>query len=71
MSAPTHVTVMYVADLRARQVVWPDWMATACEGRDRVTVTTAVTPFGEYVVAIEPAPEDDDEPVVDVAALAV
>ena len=46
-----------VAAVKARQVIWPDWMAQATEGladTDLVTTYTDVTGFGNYLMAIKP-----------------
>ena len=47
-------------NVKARQVIWVDWMREATKGlteADRVEVTTHHTPFGNYVIGIKPVTE--------------
>jgi len=46
-----------LASLKARQVIWPDWMEKATAGladASLVEVTTQHTPFGDYCLGISP-----------------
>lgn len=46
-----------VAAVKARQVVWTEWMSQAVEGlADNALVRTSIKrePFGSYLMAIEP-----------------
>lgn len=51
------LTIMSVSALQSRQAIWPEWMAKATEGlqsHDLVEVEYDNTPFGRYVMKIEP-----------------
>lgn len=53
-----------LGDVMARQSVQPAWMRALMDSHGpaaRVVVTTKVTPFGNFVVSIEPEPYDPCE----------
>lgn len=55
---PYRVTIEPLRDVKARQVVWTDADKRATAGLadgDMVRTYTQVTPFGSYLIAVEPA----------------
>jgi hypothetical protein len=57
-TAPYTVKVEQLKAVKARQAIWTDADKKATEGlsdEDMVTTYTQVTPFGRYLIAIEPA----------------
>jgi hypothetical protein len=58
MANDTHITIEPLHAVKARQAVWAAWMQESTVGLDDdalVSTTTKVTPFGNYLLAVEPA----------------
>lgn len=47
-------TTQTPAELRETNPAFPQWMRDACEDAELVRVTRKHTPFGTFVVAVEP-----------------
>lgn len=56
MSTTTATSTL--ASVKERQVIWPKWMQDRTAGladNDLVVTTTKVTPFGNYLLDVQPA----------------